>query len=112
MAKEFLDYYSSNLSFLRKSSAEFASEFPKIASRLDISGLECLDPFVERLLEGTAFLSARVEKKLDDGYYLTTAVVDDYRGDVYYSQVVGNTVSGGKVSERKTDTNFIYLNFL
>ncbi|MBQ4246098.1 MAG: type VI secretion system baseplate subunit TssF [Succinivibrio sp.] len=68
MAKEFLDYYSSNLSFLRKSSAEFASEFPKIASRLDISGLECLDPFVERLLEGTAFLSARVEKKLDDGY--------------------------------------------
>lgn len=68
MAKEFLDYYSSNLSFLRKSSAEFASEFPKIASRLDISGLECLDPFVERLLEGTAFLSARIEKKLDDGY--------------------------------------------
>lgn len=46
-------------------------------------------------------------EKLDDGYYLTTAVVDDYRGDVYYSQVVGNTVSGGKVSERKTDTNFI-----
>lgn len=68
MAKEFLDYYSSNLSFLRKSSAEFASEFPKIASRLDISGLECLDPFVERLFRGYSFFICQSRKKLDDGY--------------------------------------------
>lgn len=69
MSKDFLDYYSDNLSFIRKSGAEFAKEYPKIASRLDISSLECQDPFIERLLEGTAFLSARVEKKLDDGSY-------------------------------------------
>jgi type VI secretion system VasI/ImpG family protein len=30
---------------------------------------ECEDPYIERLLEGTAFLSARVEKKLDEGYH-------------------------------------------
>lgn len=66
--KEFLDYYRDNLSFFRKLSAEFASEFPKIASRLDLNALECQDPFVERLLEGTAFLTARIEKKLDEGY--------------------------------------------
>lgn len=69
MSKDFLEYYSDNLSFIRKSGAEFAKEYPKIASRLDISSLECQDPFIERLLEGTAFLSARVEKKLDDGSY-------------------------------------------
>lgn len=69
MSKDFLDYYSDNLSFIRKSGAEFAREYPKIASRLDLNSLECQDPFIERLLEGTAFLSARVEKKLDDGSY-------------------------------------------
>ena len=47
------------------------------------------------------------EEKLPDGYYLSSAVISDYRGDVYYSQVVGNTVSGGKVSERKADSAFI-----
>src|SRR5574344_2079650 len=68
MSKEFLDYYSDNLSFMRKLGAEFASEFPKIAARLDLNSLDCQDPFIERLLEGTAFLSARVEQKLEQGY--------------------------------------------
>lgn len=68
MGKEFLDYYSSNLNFIRKLGAEFANEFPKIGARLDINALECQDPFIERLLEGTAFLTARIEKKLDEGH--------------------------------------------
>ena len=65
---DFLDYYRENLGYLRTLGAEFAAEFPKIAARLDLSAFECQDPYVERLLEGTAFLAARVEKKLDDGY--------------------------------------------
>jgi len=47
---------------------EFAEEFPKIAGRLglDRAGKEaCPDPYVERLLEGFAFLAARVHLKLD-----------------------------------------------
>jgi type VI secretion system protein ImpG len=51
---------------MRVMGAEFAKEFPKIAGRL--GGLDefqpCQDPFVERLLEGFAFLSARVQLKL------------------------------------------------
>jgi len=47
--------------------AEFARSFPKIAGRL--GGLDefqaCQDPFVERLLEGFAFLAARVQLKLE-----------------------------------------------
>ncbi|MDR2663887.1 MAG: type VI secretion system baseplate subunit TssF [Treponema sp.] len=65
---EFLDYYRDNLTYLRNLSAEFAAEFPKIAGRLGLGEFECEDPYIERLLEGTAFLSARVEKKLDEGY--------------------------------------------
>src|SRR5688572_22696746 len=48
--------------------AEFAREFPKIAGRLGMDGLEVADPYVERLLEGFAFLAARVQLKLDDAF--------------------------------------------
>jgi type VI secretion system VasI/ImpG family protein len=65
---ELLDYYRDNLAYIRNSAVEFAAEFPKIAGRLGLGDFECEDPYIERLLEGTAFLSARVEKKLDDGY--------------------------------------------
>jgi type VI secretion system protein ImpG len=66
---DLLDYYRSNLQYIRGLAAEFAVEFPKIAGRLSLSEFECQDPYIERLLEGTAFLSAQVEKKLDEGYY-------------------------------------------
>ncbi|MDR0386442.1 MAG: type VI secretion system baseplate subunit TssF [Treponema sp.] len=65
---DFLDYYRDNLGYIRGLAAEFASEFPKIAGRLSLSEFDCQDPYVERLLEGTAFLAARVEKKLDESY--------------------------------------------
>ncbi len=48
--------------------AEFAREHPKIAGRLglDPSGDEvCPDPFVERLIEGFAYLTARIQTKFD-----------------------------------------------
>ena len=70
MKDGFLEYYRTNLEHLRELSAEFARQNPKIASRLDMSQHETRDPFVERLLEGAAFLSARVEQKFDDGYPL------------------------------------------
>jgi type VI secretion system protein ImpG len=60
-----LDYYNTELAYLREAGAEFAAEFPKIAARLDLRGFEVADPYVERLLEGMAFLSARVQLKMD-----------------------------------------------
>ena len=64
----FLDYYRENLAHIRGTAAEFAAEFPKIASRLELSAYNCQDPYVERLLEGAAFLAARVENKLEKGF--------------------------------------------
>jgi type VI secretion system protein ImpG len=60
-----LRLYSDELAHLREVGSEFAREFPKIASRLGMEGMEVTDPYVERLLEGFAFLTARVQLKLE-----------------------------------------------
>jgi len=65
MDPRLLGYYNQELAHLREMGAEFAREFPKIAARLAMEGTEVADPYVERLLEGVAFLAARVQVKLD-----------------------------------------------
>jgi type VI secretion system protein ImpG len=65
MDPRLLDYYNTELLHVRETAAEFAREFPKIAGRLALDGGECADPYVERLLEGFAFLAARVQLKID-----------------------------------------------
>lgn len=49
---------------------DFARRYPGIASRLTLSGDACVDPHVERLLEGVAFMAARVHRRLDDDFPL------------------------------------------
>ena len=65
MDPRLLRYYNEELAHLREMGAEFARQFPKIAARLGVNGLEVSDPYVERLLEGVGFLAARVRLKLD-----------------------------------------------
>ncbi len=65
MDPRLLRYYNQELRYLREMGGEFAREFPKIAGRLGMEGLEVADPYVERLLEGAAFLAARVQLKQD-----------------------------------------------
>ena len=60
-----LKYYNRELQYMREMGGEFAEEFPKIAGRLGLNAFECADPYVERLLEGFAFLAARVQLKVD-----------------------------------------------
>jgi type VI secretion system protein ImpG len=50
---------------LRELGVEFAQQHPKIAGRLGMDGLEVADPYVERLLEGFAFLAGRIHLKMD-----------------------------------------------
>jgi type VI secretion system protein ImpG len=65
MDPRLLEYYNRELQFVREMGAEFADAYPRIAARLGMDGLECADPYVERLLEGFAFLTARIQLKLD-----------------------------------------------
>ncbi len=68
MRDELLFYYERELSYLRQLGAEFAQKYPKVAGRLLLEAGKCEDPHVERLLEGFAFLAARVHLKIDDEF--------------------------------------------
>ncbi|WP_036247069.1 type VI secretion system baseplate subunit TssF [Methylobacter sp. BBA5.1] len=65
MDPRLLKYYHRELQHIREMGGEFAREFPKIAGRLGLDEFECADPYVERLLEGFAFMAARVQLKVD-----------------------------------------------
>lgn len=65
MDPRLLDYFNQELSYLRESGTEFAERFPKVASRLGLHESEIADPYVERLLEGFCFLTARIRLKMD-----------------------------------------------
>lgn len=78
MSDELLAFYEKELAFLRQSGAEFARAHPKIASRLRISDDIVEDPHVSRLLEGVAYLNARIQKKLSDDFpELSDALLDN-----------------------------------
>ena len=68
MDPRLLRHYNLELQHLREMGAEFARQFPKIAARLGMEGIEVADPYVERLLEGSAFIAARVQLKLEDEF--------------------------------------------
>ena len=63
-----LDYYERELTFLRHLGAEFADSYAAVASRLRIEATRSEDPHVERLLQGFAFLAARIHLKIDDDF--------------------------------------------
>lgn len=66
MNPRLLQLYEFELQHLREMGAEFAAQSPKIAARLGMRGVDIVDdPYVERLIEGAAFLAARVQLKLD-----------------------------------------------
>ena len=68
MSDDLLEYYEKELAYLRQSGGQFAETHPKIAGRLKISEEIVEDPHVSRLLEGVAYLNARIQKKLDDDF--------------------------------------------
>jgi type VI secretion system protein ImpG len=77
MDPRLLEHYNVELQHLREMGGEFARQFPKIAARLGMNGLEVADPYVERLLEGVAFLAARVQLKLQAEFpRFTQALLD------------------------------------
>ena len=63
--QRFLSLYNDELRFVRELGAEFAADYPKVAGRLGLDQAEVSDPYVERLLEGCAFLAARIQLKLE-----------------------------------------------
>ena len=58
-------YYQHQLSVLRELGTEFSKKYPALAPML--AG-QSADPDVERLIEGTAFLTGQIQAKLDDDF--------------------------------------------
>lgn len=65
MDQAFLQYYEEELSHIRTIAEEFAALHPNVARNLALDSVPCPDPYVERLLEGVAFLAARTRLKVD-----------------------------------------------
>jgi len=65
MDRAFLSYYEEELTHIRTLAAEFAALHPTVARNLALDSVPCPDPYVERLLEGVAFLAARTRLKVD-----------------------------------------------
>ena len=63
--QDLLRLYEQELAHLRKMGGEFARKYPKVAGRLEIGTDHCSDPYVERLIESFAFLTARIRSSVD-----------------------------------------------
>lgn len=70
--KDLLPHYETELAMLRRLCRGFAEQYPGIADNLLMSGDTCKDPHVERLIQASALLAARISKRLDDDYPLFT----------------------------------------
>ncbi len=63
-----LRFYNDELAYLREDARAFGEEHEAVAGRLGLKTPTDPDPYVERLLEGVAYLGARVQLKIADQY--------------------------------------------
>ncbi|MGH8779862.1 type VI secretion system baseplate subunit TssF [Paraburkholderia sp.] len=61
-----LRYYEAEMRYLREAGKAFAKTHPDRARMLNLDRVGDRDPYVERLHEGFAFLTGRLQQKLDD----------------------------------------------
>lgn len=72
MHPELIGLYNEELQHLRRETDEFAAECGSAAAMLALDKSHVPDPYVERLIEGVAYLAARVRLKLDSQYPVFT----------------------------------------
>ncbi len=68
MSDDLLRHFDAEYGALTRLAGEFAAAHPAAAAQLRLSPGGVDDPHVERLLEGVAFLGARVRQRLDDEF--------------------------------------------
>lgn len=131
LSERFLRLYNEELRYLRECGLQFAERHPQVAGHLGMHKEGALDPFVERLLEGTAFLSARVHERIDNEYpefalqmlsrlapnwytpmpsIATVALDPDFTSPLWQSPVVlpgGSRVSLSDGSLKNKNTTFV-----
>lgn len=58
-------HYLAELDYLRTAGSEFARRYPQVAKALDLTTHGSTDPHVQRLIESSAFLTARLQRTYD-----------------------------------------------
>jgi type VI secretion system protein ImpG len=77
MTKSLLNYYNDELSDLHEKGSAFADNHPNVAANLRLGAGAVDDPLVARLMESFAFLTARVQRKIDDEMcYISQALLN------------------------------------
>ncbi len=65
---DLLNYYQKELDYLLGMGAQFQSKYSGVSGHLQVDRIRDDDPHVARLLEGFAFLTARIRAKLEDEF--------------------------------------------
>jgi type VI secretion system protein ImpG len=60
------DYFDTEMRLLNEAAIEFARSYPEQASMLNLTEIRDRDPYIERLLEGMAYLTAHIRSRIDD----------------------------------------------
>ncbi|MDX1341841.1 MAG: type VI secretion system baseplate subunit TssF [Reinekea sp.] len=60
------EYFEAEMRSLQDLAQEFADAYPEQAAMLNLNAVKDRDPYVERLLEGMAFLTSQIRHRLDD----------------------------------------------
>ncbi|GGI89818.1 type VI secretion system baseplate subunit TssF [Legionella impletisoli] len=67
MSKSIQDYFQNEIQLLNESIHHFTKSYPQNAANLHLDTIQGRDPHIERLLEGCAYLTARVKQQIDVG---------------------------------------------
>ena len=60
------EYFESEMRLLHEAAVDFARAHPEQARMLNLAEVSDRDPYVERLLEGMAFIAAQIRARIDD----------------------------------------------
>ncbi len=60
------EYFESEMRLLHEAAADFSKAHPEQARMLNLTEVRDRDPYVERLLEGMAFIAAQIRSRIDD----------------------------------------------
>lgn len=61
-----LKYFETEMRLLHEEAQEFATAYPEQAGMLNLQSIKDRDPYVERLFEGMAYLTAQIRQRIDD----------------------------------------------
>lgn len=102
MNNQLLAYYNKELIAIRELAKEFATQYPKVAARLDIHDGEITDPYVERLLEGVSFLTARTQLKIDAEYASFVKRILEVLYPQFLNQTPASAIVRMQLSQKQT----------